>query len=364
MTNWPGILSLAWLLFSASAEAVPGEAPLLPEGGAAGGVGSAEGVVAQPGVTYAAAGFAGAGLGEDALWERAYAEDWPAVIRAFEAGADPNTRSQSGMSMLMLAIQEGQLELAKLLIAKGSDVNAYHPRAGCTALILAAEWLQPELVDLLLAKGAQAGFQTKGLWTAPLKIARLRLPSPEDQAKRLAILTRLLASGAKPNAVNGKGRSALHLAIESESFELLAPLLQAGGDLNLADLQGITPLMMAAQAGQEQTVAWLLQQGATMEGNVACSCSPLMLAAEGGHLKVAEMLLTKGAAVDEVNDEGTTPLMLAAKNGHGEMVSLLLKHGAKVNTKDKSGATARLMALEFHRDEVERILQEAGGRCF
>lgn len=77
-----------------------------------------------------------------------------------KGGANVNTQRSDNMTLLMLAIQTDNIELAKnLLEMPAIDVNLQNDR-GMTALMFACNHLHEDLVKLLLEKGAQAGMLT------------------------------------------------------------------------------------------------------------------------------------------------------------------------------------------------------------
>ena len=69
------------------------------------------------------------------------------------AGADVDTRSESGITPLQNAAGSGTAEMVQLLITAGADVNT-RSRFGHTPLIMAAEYGQAETVQLLITTGA------------------------------------------------------------------------------------------------------------------------------------------------------------------------------------------------------------------
>jgi ankyrin repeat protein len=75
--------------------------------------------------------------------------------RLVRAGANPNTKTGRGSTLLMIAAHWNQMELAKILISHHADVNAKDDD-GITALMEAAGNGHLEMVKLLLEHGADA----------------------------------------------------------------------------------------------------------------------------------------------------------------------------------------------------------------
>ena len=143
-----------------------------------------------------------------------------AVSDLLQRGFDPNTRDPKGEPGLTIAMQEGALEAARVLLARPEiDVNALN-QAGESALMTAA------------LKGNLAG-------------ARL-----------------LLARGAK---VNQSGWSPLHYAAAGPEPKIVQLLIDRGAAIDAASPNGTTPLMMAAQYGSEASVDLLLSHGADLK---------------------------------------------------------------------------------------------------
>ena len=70
-------------------------------------------------------------------------------------GINPNVEAAGGTSALFLAAYRGRLEIMRLLVARGADIETRNPASHETVLIRAARGNQLEIVRLLLDAGAK-----------------------------------------------------------------------------------------------------------------------------------------------------------------------------------------------------------------
>jgi ankyrin repeat protein len=78
----------------------------------------------------------------------------------------------------------------------------------------------------------------------------------------IAMLRKLIASGAELNAVNGDGNNVIWLACASGCLEAIELLVSAGANINHRNPDGATALIYAASAGKGAVVEKLLRLGA------------------------------------------------------------------------------------------------------
>lgn len=78
----------------------------------------------------------------------------------------------------------------------------------------------------------------------------------------IAILQKLIASGAELNAVNGDGNNAIWLACAGGCLDTIELLVSAGANINNRNREGATALTFAASAGKGAVVEKLLRLGA------------------------------------------------------------------------------------------------------
>jgi outer membrane protein assembly factor BamB len=89
------------------------------------------------------------------LWAAARAGDVARVTRALDAGADVNSRTRYGATALTFAADKGHLEVVKLLVARGADVNAQDSFYQMRALDMAMQNDHSDVVVLLLTRGSR-----------------------------------------------------------------------------------------------------------------------------------------------------------------------------------------------------------------
>lgn len=228
--------------------------------------------------------------------------------KLLELGANPNTLSVSGRSILQEQAENGHYNLVKLLIERGADLN-FRDKAGNTVLHATANRNQFGVMRLLVEK-----------------FTDLNLPGDS-------------------------GNTAAHFAARSGGTGILKLLKEKGANLELKNNAGETPLSIAIGKQDVATTRALLALGASLsdEGRE----TPLMLEiAKSGvvNAKTVELLslLSKsGANINAVNRYGNNALAYALSRKNLRMAEALLKAGAKSEAGDFRGNTL-LHKLALH----------------
>ena len=142
----------------------------------------------------------------------------PAQARTLlDKGADVNAKTRYGATPLSYACDRGNVELVKLLIEKGANLDAKDTFYGAAPIIWAAQKGHAEVIRVLLEKGAkgkddamQIGIQSGSL---PIAKAVLEAGNPNAESlslwlgaanrnKQTEIAELLVKAGAKPLVLN------------------------------------------------------------------------------------------------------------------------------------------------------------------
>jgi len=241
-----------------------------------------------------------------------------------------------GLTPLVFAAREGDIESAKVLLDAGADVNQT-TEYGWTPLLVATNNRNYKLGALLLERGANPSLANKGGWT-PLYLATDNrnieggdYPVPKPDMDHLEYLTLLLDKGADANARVKEntlsrtiftmqwffepGATAFVRAAQSSDTALMKLLLAHGADPKIPTDFGDTALTVAGGIG------WV--EGVTYER------SPKE------NVEAVRMLLDLGIDPNLANRDGRTALMGAAHKGRNDVILLLLDRGARLETRDK-----------------------------
>jgi ankyrin repeat protein len=240
-----------------------------------------------------------------------------------------------GLTPLVFAAREGDVESARVLLDAGADVNQT-TEYGWTPLLVATNNRNYKLGALLLERGANPSLANKGGWN-PLYLATDNrnieggdYPVPKPDMDHLEYIKLLLDKGADVNARVKEntlsrtiftmqwffepGATAFVRAAQSSDTALMKLLLAHKADPKIPTDFGDTALTVAGGIG------WV--EGVTYER------SPKE------NLEAVRMLLDLGLDPNAANKDGRTPLMGAAHKGRNDVILLLLDRGAKLETKD------------------------------
>ncbi|KAF5300066.1 hypothetical protein FQA39_LY11258 [Lamprigera yunnana] len=308
------------------------------------------------------------------------------VRKLLGEGRSVHETSEEGESLLSLACSAGYFELAQVLLAMHANVEDRGIKGECTPLMEAASAGHLDIVRLLVAHGADVNAQSSsgntplmygcaGGHTDVVKFLLEHGANVEDHnenghtplmeaasAGHVELAKILLMHGAGINTHSNEFKeSALTLACYKGHLDMVRFLLEAGADQEHKTDEMHTALMEASMDGHVEVARLLLDSGAQVNMPTDSFESPLTLAACGGHVDLAMLLIERGANIEEVNDEGYTPLMEAAREGHEEMVALLLSQGANINAQtDETQETALTLACCGGFSEVADFLIKAG----
>ncbi|XP_051264945.1 kinase D-interacting substrate of 220 kDa B isoform X3 [Dicentrarchus labrax] len=256
-------------------------------------------------------------------------------------------RSDNGQTPLMLAAEQGSLEIIQELIRRGANVNL--DDVDCwSALICAAKEGHVEVVKELLENSAYIEHRDMGGWTALMWAA---------YKGREEVTELLLEHGANPNTT-GQQYSVYPIiwAAGRGHADIVKLLLHNGAKVNCSDKYGTTPLIWASRKGHFDCVMHLLENGADVDQEGANSMTALIVAVKGGYTEVVKELLKRNPNVNMTDKDGNTALMIAAKEGYTEIVQDLLDAGTYVNIPDRSGDTVLIGAVRGGHVEIVRAL--------
>jgi ankyrin repeat protein len=241
-----------------------------------------------------------------------------------------------GLTPLVFAAREGDLESAKLLIEAGAPINEV-TEYGWTPLLTAVNNRNYQLAKYLLDKGADPNIANKGGWT-PLYLATDNrnieggdYPVPKPDMDHLEIIKALLEKGADPNNKVKDNTLTRTIFTMQWFFE-----------------DGATPFIRAAQSSDTELMKLLLQYKADPKAVTALGDNALTVSGGIGwvegvtyershkeNFEAMKMLLDLGLDPNHANNEGRTALMGAAMKGRPEVIQLLVDRGAKLDAHDK-----------------------------
>lgn len=192
----------------------------------------------------------------------------PILLVHRQTEADIELKNENGLTALLQAVEDGDQDRVRALLALGAEIEAKTGR-GKTALHIAAFFGHGEIVRMLLAAGADARATTGEQRETALHMAAVR--------DNTDIVSVLLVCGADINAV------------ASPSYYF--PPIVSGP----RDTKGVTALSLAAVCGRTKTVKALAAAGANLEAKDDDGLTALSHAAKGGMLKTMTALLDAGA---------------------------------------------------------------------
>ncbi len=241
------------------------------------------------------------------LHEAAYCGD-RLRVQQLANPATVDSRDPDGMTPLHWTAFMGHLEITRLLLDRGANINALTDD-NWAPLYFAARRGHLEVVRLLALLGADVEARDNSGRT-PTDVAinqniknYLRVIFPASM--------KLLTAAAENNIIDLKNAIA------------------HGADVNAFDKNGNTPLHFAAQQGNWQAIYALLVGGADVNAVDRLGATPLHVAAKRGNWLPVNLLLIHGANPLIENNENETPILTAVLNNQYNILGLCQMVGSR-----------------------------------
>jgi ankyrin repeat protein len=291
------------------------------------------------------------------------------VTLLLDKGANMDAGDRQGTTPLIEAVEKNRAALVELLLRRGARTETN----GGSALYQAALAGNLEILKLLLDKGANVNAQLGGGETI------LHVMATNGRA---AIVKLLLENHANIEARDRFGLTPLMVTAQNDQVEAARQLLDAGAQIEARDTHGETAMHLAAHRASTAVLSVLLDRGAPIEARDNDGFTPLICAAEAGGVAHAgrnfhvdkypavaavNLLLDRGANIEAKSNWGQTALHRAAFRDRPDAVKALLERGANLQAMDNHGETALSLARKnlqgFERLTTDRPCSPTSVSC-
>ena len=304
------------------------------------------------------------------------------IIRYILLNCYVDSNIETGLSPLIVAIHQNNIEIIKLLLNLGEDPNAKTSYDNETCLHFAVSKKSFEITRLLLSYGALTEVFTRAKHITPLYQAVLQ--------NSMDLVNILISYGADVNVQKSNGATPLIIALENNNTEMACKLITEGANLNYELDGGINLLHYFAYHGNSKIITFLLQYDFDINAQTHNGETALFMAVYQQQYNVAKILISHGAEIDvgnikspffyavyygnisfvkylishgcdysrEINNH--TPLALACINGHLDIIKLLVYLGENINKKTTDGNILINEAIVADQYEVVKFLLRNG----
>ncbi|OAF69856.1 hypothetical protein A3Q56_02387 [Intoshia linei] len=259
----------------------------------------------------------------------------PVIELLLDAGANINAYCEksrdTALSLACSSVknEKNRSKLVKLILDRGADIE-HRNVSDYTPLCLAASDGHLDVIKILLSSGAEINARTG----SKLGISPLMLASMNGHVEAVEYF---LSKGADIHAqIETNKNTALTLACFQGRADVVALLLKAKPNVEHRSKSGLTPLMEAASGGYVDVCKLLVESNADVNAMPVNSSrdTALTIACEKGHTKFVDVLIQNHAYLDVKNKKGNCPLYLACMGGFFEIVKMLLNAGADPDSND------------------------------
>ena len=280
-----------------------------------------------------------------ALWTAINNQDEKMVQILVDNGADLYKKSKYGEIALTFAVLEGGKKIVNILLnsMKVSQVNLEKH------LMLALKLENIDIMKLLIDRGANVNRRIKyeQIETTFLNEAVL------SENKKSILL--LLNKNADINMSNFVGETALMLALETGNIENILLLINRGADIRAINSKSDSITDIVIKKDLQKIFKTLIAKGINVNSAIINKDTILMKAVKLERIEIMKQLIKAGADIDAIQN-GETALMKAVKYNKLNAVKLLLENGADTTIVNDQDQTVWDLALEYRHEKILELL--------
>jgi len=301
--------------------------------------------------------------GRTPLHTAAYGGKLNIVKLLLSCGADVNATTSTGSTPLHGGALYDHEAVVRLLVEKGANVKAAN-QATYTPLTNAASSGSLPIMKFLVDAGASIEPATAG-GMVPL-ICAINSRNPEA-------VEYLLEKGANPNITPDGGENPVITAVlwifwEPSRAEVIPGIIQSllkhGADPNLTLSNGYTAIMHAVRSNDTTILKMLMDGGANPDAVASNGGTPFGEAVKGGCLNSVKYLIGRDARTDALDGgSGRTPLHFAVLQGVMPMVEAVFPVASDPNMVDSAGMTPLDIALRYGHTRIAEFLKQGGAKA-
>ena len=236
------------------------------------------------------------------------------VLLLLEYGAATDVGGLSKQLILSIAVEQNWLEIAKMMIVQGAEVN---------------QWSRSLFESL-----------RSSIRTGTSYIAHILAKCGMDVCKKIIY-----------------NHTLIYTAASCSSVEMVELLLKHGATIDSSNFKELSPLFAALKKKNEGIISALIENGCRINMKEPESeQTPLHLAALYGCAKAVSMMLVKGAEIEAVDAYRKIPLYYAVHSRHIEITKLLLMHDRRTAVSRENLYYSLVCAVSLRDHEMVKLL--------
>jgi ankyrin repeat protein len=265
-----------------------------------------------------------------------------------KAGVDINARNKKGETAAIVAVRNGNIKTAGILVKTGADITIID-NSGKSFLYELISYYNPvEVLDILK--------MIENVNTRDEKGQNLLYYACER--KQSHIIDYLLARGVSPLHADSNDNTLLMLSIDYDLYSIFRNTLEDKRiDINAVNKNGNSALNLSILSGKYRYFLDLLEAGADINGGAGVEL-PVFAALKSQDKRYIMHLLENKVNLKAANSNGEPLIMALSTRISPDYVKLYIKHGADVYAKDKNKQTFLMKAAVAGNLDLVRFLVE------